>query len=129
MSVSMPLKPPLKPGALVTTIVLVVHAETLDTPCQIVHCFVHHVYVVLGHFMEDKGGARRRWGIRLPNHTLNSMVTTIMLWFSLFTIKSVITVFTGRINRLFNNKGNFFIYNFLVNLSSILIHELLQFLF
>ena len=100
MSVSVPLKPPFKPCAFVAAVVLIIDAETFYASSKIVNSSVHHVYMILGDFVEKKRRRWRWWGVRLPDHALTGMLTYIVLLSRFITIKIVVTFVTGRSNLL-----------------------------
>ena len=55
MAISVPLKPPLQPRALVTAVVLVVYAEAPGATFKLISSFGQHVKVVFGGVIDQVG--------------------------------------------------------------------------
>ena len=73
MSVSMPLKPPFKPGTFVTTVVFIFNTETPGTSYKLSSRLGHHVKVVLRGVVNHVGDGRERRGEGFPHNALRQV--------------------------------------------------------
>ena len=81
----MPLVPPLKPKASITSIVLIVYTETSLTPSKVLLRPLHHVLLVLGPLVEQEGdGGVRGWPWLSQNALWGVVTPALALYFRIW---------------------------------------------